>query len=124
MKLTLHERYALGGFLPAEGGWVMVRQLRELREALGPSEAERKKFNIRELLDAEGFPTGRVAWNPHVNDDGKEFAIADPIVVAIVASLKKHEGAEKLNVAHATLYEKFVDPGPEKPADDGKKPPG
>ena len=57
MKLSFLDRMMLGSLLPATGSFVTIRILRELKEALAPTEEEIKGSNISDNKD-----TGQVRF--------------------------------------------------------------
>ena len=111
MLLTLHERFAIPTLLPEQGNFLMMKRLRELREALPPTEAEQEEFGFEEVLDDSGEPTGRVRWKKEANDVEREVEIGESMTDLITKTLKKLDEQEKLGPQHVSLYKKFVEPG-------------
>jgi len=108
MKLTIIERIALLGLLPAENNFVTLKIIRKLKEDLSFSEDEIKQFEIKAEND-------RMFWNVKVENnlmpDGKEIAIGEKASDIIVEALKKLDESKKLAERHVSLYEKFVAAG-------------
>lgn len=102
MRLTLHERYALSGLLPVQGNFLTMKRLRELREALGATEAEKKEFAIIE-------EDGRIGWDAAHNQTEREIEIGESMTDLTATTLKKLDDEGKLGVAHVSLFEKFVE---------------
>ena len=109
MKLTVHERVALGSILPAEGDFATLKVQKNLRMALSFSEAEFKKWSIVES-------DGRMSWKL-VNEKGKpipqeaEIEIGEKANDIIVLALSKLNEQKKLPEQAYTLYEKFIENG-------------
>ena len=102
MKLTVLERISLLGVLPAEGDFVTLKIVRELRENLSFDEDELKQLKVK----AEG---GRIQWDATAETPGgKEIKIGEKATDVIVAALKKLNADKKLTDQHFSLYEKFV----------------
>jgi hypothetical protein len=116
MNLTLSERFVLIGILPAEGNFLTMKRLRELREALSPSDAEQKEFGIKEIKDAEGRKTGGLSWDSTHSAIERVIEIGESMTDLIVKVLKKLDDTNKLGLTHLTLYEKFVERKGEAPA--------
>ena len=102
MKLTVLERIALLGVLPAEGDFVTLKIVRELRENLSFDEAEVKQLKVKQ----EGQ---QITWEAGAETPGgKEVKIGEKATDVIVAALKKLNSDKKLTDQHFSLYEKFV----------------
>ena len=102
MKLTVLERIALLGILPAEGNFVTLKIVRKLRESLSFEEDEAKKLNVR-------FEDGRIFWDAAAEEpEGKEIEIGEKATDLIVDSLKKLDKEGKLTEQHFSAFEKFV----------------
>ena len=102
MLLTLHERYALSMILPVQGNFLTMKRLRQLREALGTTDAEKKEFGITEKDD-------RIGWAPEHNQTEREIEIGENMTDLTVKTLRKLDDDGKLSVAHVGLFEKFVE---------------
>ena len=103
MKLSIAERVALLGVLPAEGNFVTLKIVRQLRESLSFSEEELKGWGIK--LDGS-----RMTWNEEgVKSGERDISIGERATDLIVDGLKKLDETKKLTEQHFTLYEKFVD---------------
>lgn len=100
MKLSVAERFVLLGVLPAEGNFVTLKIVRQLREALSFDEDEAKVLGLKQ--DGE-----RVTWNPDVEQE-KEIPIGEKATDIVVAAIKKLDDEKKLTDQHYTLYEKFM----------------
>ena len=102
MKLSFLDRMMLGSLLPATGSFVTIRILRELKEALAPTEEEIKGLNI-----GNNTETGQVTWNPE-KDQGKEITIGEAATELIKNKLKDMDTKEELTENHFGIYEKFM----------------
>jgi len=100
MKLNVLERLTLLGILPKEGNFVTLKVLRSLKENLGLSEEELKKFEVTQ--DGE-----RIAWNEKGNEE-IEIEIGEKATDIIVEALKNLDKDKKLVEQHFSIYEKFV----------------
>lgn len=109
MQLTLAERYAMIGVLPVQGNFLTLKRLRELREALGLTEKEKEEFSVKEVLDADGTPTGALTWPPAVSKIEREIEVCPSMNAVIVRTLTELNKNEKLHVSQERLYEKFVE---------------
>ena len=102
MKLSFLDRMMLGSLLPATGSFVTIRILRELKEALAPTEEEIKELNI-----GNNTETGQVTWNSE-KDQGKEITIGEAATELIKNKLKDMDTKEELTENHFGIYEKFM----------------
>lgn len=105
MELTVLERIALLGVLPAEGNFTTLRIVRQLREALSFTEEDHKKYKFKQNHEA-----GTVVWDTR-EDTPVEIQIGEKATDMIVDALKKINDANKLTDQHFSLYEKFVEGG-------------
>lgn len=121
MNLTLHERYALRNILPAEGSYTLMTRVGELRETLAATRAEKEKFGIKDVLDAEGEPTGDLRWNPEHSTTECEIEIGQHMFDIAVKILKKLDDSEKIGALHVSLFGKFVELPAEKARAAAKK---
>ncbi|KKL71579.1 hypothetical protein LCGC14_2093500 [marine sediment metagenome] len=103
MKLTVEERIVAIEILPKEGDFLTLKILRELREALGLNEQEKKKFGIKVVSQRNG--TADISWE--VNGEAEVLLTEDKLEL-IRLPLRALEGQKILTEAHITLYEKFV----------------
>jgi len=100
MKLNVLERLTLLGILPKEGNFVTLKVLKSLKDNLGLSEEELKKFEVTQ--DGE-----RIAWNEKGNEE-TEIEIGEKATDIIVEALKNLDKDKKLVEQHFSIYEKFV----------------
>lgn len=113
-KLTFHERFAISALLPSKGNFAQVTRLRELRDALTPTDAEKEQVGYEDLKDENGDLTGAARWKPEHFQMEHVVEIGQKMFGQIVTILTKLDDKEELSIGQGTLYEKFVDPGPGK----------
>jgi len=99
-KLKLAERINTMEILPAEGSFVTLKVLRELKLNLGVKDEEFKMFDIKQK-------DNQVTWNNKGNEE-LEFEIGEKAVEIIVEQLEKLDNDKKLEDKHFSLFEKFV----------------
>jgi len=109
MKLNIAERITLLSILPVEGSIVALRILNELRNALGFTEQEIKKFGIKNTVSPEGGAL--ITWNPAMTNVSKDVEIGEVARGIIVSRLKELDGMQRLHVSMVPIYEKFVEAG-------------
>ena len=107
MKLNMIERMVIAGLLPKEGNFLTLRTVREHQMKLSPSEAELKKFGIRQDGDQIRFD------NPEGLDKEVEVEFGELMANIIVKELEKLDKDEKLKPEQFTVYEKFIKGGKE-----------
>ncbi len=107
MQLNVLDRVALLSILPKEGDITSLRLVRETREDLSFSDAERKELHFIKL------PNGRMGWEPN-GELTKEVKLGDTIIGMIVVALKDLNEKKKLQEEHLDLYERFVEGKEEK----------
>jgi len=100
MKLNIFERLVLLPILPAEGNFVTLKIVKNLKENIALSESDFKEFEIKQ----EGE---QINWNEKGNEE-REIEIGEKATDIIIESLKKLDKESKLTERHFTLYEKFV----------------
>lgn len=116
MKLTVNERITLLGILPKEGNFLTLKIIRKLKEDLSFTEAEHKLYQFKNsgesFVDVDGsvsvVPANSIRWNGDV-DQNREFDFGVKATEAVVEALKELDKAKKLQEAHISLYEKFVE---------------
>lgn len=101
MKLNVLERVVLLGILPGEGDFTTLKILRELRDSLGFSEKEYKKFNLE-------TKENQVTWDPVEGAKDVEIEIGETARDIIKDALVKMDQDKKLEEKHFSVYEKFV----------------
>jgi len=106
MKLNIQERIVLLQVLPAEGDFVTLKVLRDLRAVLGFSEEDHKKFKIETITDDEGKAS--ITWDFKVGAKETEVEMGDKAVEIVKESLKKLDEEKKLQPQHFSVYEKFI----------------
>lgn len=120
--LTIRERYTLMDLLPTKGNSSQLTRCQELRDALVSTDDEKKDFGLKDLKDQDGYPTGAVRLPPESGKTGRKIPVGQHVFDTIVVIFKKLNDSSTLDAQQLSLYQKFVDPGPEKPADKGKTP--
>lgn len=103
MQLTVKERIMVLNILPAEGNFVTLKIIGDLKSALSFTEEELKSFEIKE----DG---GRVTWNQTAKQEA-EISVGPKATSVIAEALEKMDRENKLTVDHLSIYEKFVDGG-------------
>ena len=106
MKLDIQERIVLLQVLPAEGDFVTLKVLRDLRGVLSFSEEDLKKFKIKTITDSEGKSS--VTWNIEAGAVGAEIEVGEKATEIVKEALVKLDEEKKLGQQHFSLYEKFV----------------
>jgi hypothetical protein len=102
MKLTVLERIALLNILPAEGDFVTLKIVRNLKMDLSFSEDEIKALKVEQK-------GAQITWDlTKETPGGKEIKIGEKATDVIVAALKKLNAEKKLIEQQFTIYEKFV----------------
>jgi len=99
-KLALSERINLMEILPAEGNFVTLRVIRELKLNLGVKDEEFKLFDIKQN-------DKQITWNEKGNQE-IDFEFGEAAVDIIVKQLISLDNSKKLGDKHFSLYEKFV----------------
>ena len=104
MRLAILERVLLGGMLAAhKDSFLILKQVREAREALSFSDEEAVKLKLVTLGD-------QVQWNAETaNSMGEvDIKLAESTLKIIKQALKSLNDNSQLTDQHFTLYEKFV----------------
>ena len=101
MKLTILERILLLQILPKEGDFITLKVIRELQDVLGFSEADYKKYKIKQ----EG---GSITWDVEAGKKEVEIAVGEKAQEIIKEAFEKLDQEKKLEQKHFNLYERFV----------------
>ena len=99
MKLNVFERLVLLPILPAEGDFLTLKIMRELKESLSMSQTDLDEFEIKQAGE-------QVTWNEKGNEE-REIEIGEKATDIVVESLKALDKEKKLTERHFSLYEKF-----------------
>ncbi len=102
MKLSVLDRVSLLNILPKEGDVTSLRLVRETREDLSFSDAERDELKFKR------FPTGHMRWEDD-NNITKDIELGDTVTGMIVVALKQLNEKKKLLEEYLDLYERFVE---------------
>lgn len=104
MKLTVKERVVLLNIIPKEGDFKTLKQIRNVREALGFSDEESN------LLKFVNQGTGIITWTEPKDGEfhKKDVKIPDSVMELIVDALVQADKNKKLNDDTFAIYEKFV----------------
>lgn len=102
-KLNLNERLVLIGILPPESNIVTLKAIRKLKEDVGITDEDSKKYEIK--VDSQ---TGAVNWNKKGNKE-IEFEIGELAEIEIKKALEELNNKKKLKEFHISIYEKFVE---------------
>jgi len=100
MKLNVFERLVLLPILPAEGDFLTLKIMRELKESLSMSQTDLDEFEVKQAGE-------QVTWNEKGNEE-REIEIGEKATEIVIDSLKKLDKEKKLTDRHFTVYEKFV----------------
>ncbi len=106
MKLTMGERFGLLQILPEQGSLLSLKAARILREALIPTEKERKEYKLAEVESPDGKGM-RIQWDATA-DKAKDIEIPPIMAEIIKKKLTEMDKAEKLTEQYIPLYEKFI----------------
>jgi hypothetical protein len=99
-QLNALERLTLLSILPAEGNFLTLKLVRELREMLSFSELENKRLSF--VQDGD-----QVRWDES-GDILKDCDIGEKMTDLIVETLEELNKKEQLKLQMFSLYEKFV----------------
>ena len=99
--LKVAERVILMGLLPGGGDYLTYKIVHELKENVGFSEEDIKKFNIRQDNEL-------LLWDRDKEDD-KEIEYGEKAEEIIREALKKLDEDKKINEKNISLYEKFME---------------
>jgi len=99
-KLNLAERINTMSILPAEGNFITLKVIRELKLNLGVKDEEFKKFGI---IQKES----QITWNEEGNKE-IEFEIGEKATDIIIEQLEKLDKSKKLEDKDFSIFEKFV----------------
>lgn len=128
LELTLGERFALIGILPAKGNCITLERARELHKRLVPTPTETEKFKITDVVDDDGEPTGDLQWPKGSATVEAKIEIGETMNDAIKATLTELDTKGELTHNTSPLYRKFVKAAEpvvaEKPADTNGQPKG
>lgn len=100
MKLNVFERLILLQILPAEGSFVTLKIVKDLKEVVALSESDFKEFEVKQ-------DDTQLRWNTKGNEE-REIAIGEKATDIIIEALNELDEEKKLTERHFTLYEKFV----------------
>ncbi len=104
MRLKLKERFKAMVLLPEQGDFVTLKIVRELREALSPSEEE-----ITNLEVVQDNKTSHVTWNSTKDGAGVDIPIGPKAFEIVWGILEKLDKDKKLSADQFDLYEIFCD---------------
>lgn len=107
MKLTVPERIALLGVMPAQGNVITLRIIKELQNQLGFTEEELKYYKLKNTIHPDGSVS--ISWNPELANETKDVEIGDVAKGIIADQLERLNSQDKLHVSMIPLYEKFVE---------------
>jgi hypothetical protein len=103
MKLTIPERVYLTEYIPVEGKYATLLELRVARETLSFNAEEVAEYEIKE------YPDGRVEFNQQKAVTYlSEIPMTDWLTHTVQNKLIQAEKEGKLPFVHLTIYEKFV----------------
>lgn len=98
-NLTIADRFATLGILPAEGNFATLKIVRKLREQLSLTQDEIKEYKVEQVGD-------QITWANGAKTTEMEFGDFNAEMIQKV--LKKLNDEEKLEERHYAIYEQFV----------------
>lgn len=102
MSLTVKERAVLFNALPAQGDFLTMKTVRDLREAVNFSDEEQTALKFH-LAD------GQMRWDPEAAKGHlKDIEIGPRAHVVISDRLRELDKQKKLTADQVPLYERFV----------------
>lgn len=102
MKLTIHERLVLAEYIPYEGHYADMVEVRKINELLAITPEEMQEFDVK-------YEGGKVRY-----DIGKaitylkDIPMTEWITVQVQTALRNREAEGKIREHDLTLYEKFI----------------
>lgn len=107
MKLNLYERLAVKMYIPQEGFYADMKEVRVIKELLAFTGEEVQTFAIKEAVLADGRPI--YDWDrPKSQTYFVDIPFTQWITGKIQTALRNTEAEGKLPIEHLTLYEKFI----------------
>ena len=100
--LNIGNRFTIVQLLPAEGDLLTMRDAKDLKRDLLPTNKEREEFGIV----AEGQ---NIRWSPEMADVEVEIDFTTPQVALVANALRKLREDKKLREEHVDLWDKFVE---------------
>jgi len=100
LNLNLAERINLMAILPAEGNFITLKVIRELKANLGVKDKEFKTFEIIQK-------DNQITWNEKGNEE-LEFEFGEKATDIIIEQLEKLDRTKKLEDKDFSLFQKFV----------------
>lgn len=104
-RLTFGERLLILGLLPQQSTFTNMKLIRALREKVLPEEGEAEELEAK----AQGE---RLVWNA-AKDVEREYDLTIFQAALVATQLKKLDEEERLEIAHLSLWDKFVGEEPE-----------
>lgn len=99
-NLTLSDRFAVLGILPAQGNFATLKIVRKLREQLSLTETEIKEYKVVQIGE-------QITWEN--GEKTVEMEFGEYAETMIKERLKTMNEEDKLEDKHFALYEKFVE---------------
>jgi hypothetical protein len=104
MLLTAQQRVKLLEVLPRQESIDTLRIVMNLRESLGLTEQEHKKYLFTDPAD------GLLKWTPEGLIEEAEIEIGEKAMDICKAALSTANSQHQLTEQHITVYDKFVNP--------------
>ncbi len=102
MRLTLHERLVLAEYIPFEGRYADMVEVRKIKELLAFTPDEMQEFEVK-------YEGGGVRFNAaKAITYLKDIPMTEWITVQIQTALRTREAEGKIREQDLTLYEKFI----------------
>lgn len=100
VNLTIADRFAILGILPAEGNFATLKIVRKLREQLSLTQTEIKEQKVEQVDD-------QIIWANGAKTAEMEFGNFDTEMIQ--EALKMLNNNRKLEERHFSIYEQFVE---------------
>jgi hypothetical protein len=107
MNLNLYERLAVLEYIPRNGHYADMVEVRKINELLSFTPEEIKEFDIRVGITQDGRPTFN--WDEQKSASYlKDIPFTEWITTTVQTALRNIEAKGELPIQHLTLYEKFI----------------
>ena len=101
MKFNIPERLTLVNSLPEKGTFATLKMIEEVKSSLYPSEAETKKFEIKQVAN-------NISWNKEGTNQ-IEIKITDGQKKLIIESLEGLDKKGEATIPHFHLHNRFTE---------------
>ncbi len=104
MEFSVLDRVVLLNLLPQQGDVYSLRLMREFREALGFSEEEQKRLNLRPGPNGQG-----VSWDNEAKLPDKSVTVGNRMHVLLKERFRELDSSKQLGMEALDLYERFIE---------------